>query len=169
MDIYRRNIRRTARALIGLFITLMIIGCGSKKKVAENTVSESIQTVERVETVTIKEPYLIEAKEKLTVDSIGRIAPVKITIRQDDVVGEITLVNNEISYKLEKKDTTFVSREIKEVKSIDTKTETNTVVEVKKTFFQRIKSFSNNIIIFIVILVILYILYKVFRKSLLPL
>jgi len=168
MGIHWRNKAIKVSLLVALGFAL--VGCKAKKVISENIATESIERSEKIEKIVVQEPYKMEVKEEIHFDTIGeiKIKPIRISIKKDNIVGEVVIENNEITYSLEKVDTTIVSREVKEVTTTDTKTDTVKEVEVRKSFFERVKSFSRTLIILAIVIGVLFIGFKLFRKGLLP-
>jgi len=164
MDIHWRDTgKRLIKLITGTLIVLMLLGCKTHKKVSENIVSESVETSERVEILTKENPYKIVMTETVVFDTIGNIVPLELSIIKNDVIGKVTLSNNELIYTLESKDTILVSKDVKEIKTTDKNTDTITIVEKKKNFFESIKSYFDKIHWTIVFLVVIIITYKIVR------
>ena len=164
MDIHWRDTgKRLIKLITGTLIVLMLLGCKTHKKVSENIVSESVETSERVEILTKENPYKIVMTESVVLDTIGNIVPLELSIIKNDVIGKFTLSNNELIYTLESKDTILVSKDVKEIKTKDKNTDTITIVEKKKNFFESIKSYFDTILWTIVFLVVIIITYKIVR------
>jgi len=164
MDIHWRDTgKRLIKLITGTLIVLMLLGCKTHKKVSENIVSESVETSERVEILTKENPYKIVMTETVVLDTIGNIVPLELSIIKNDVIGKVTLSNNELIYTLESKDTILVSKDVKEIKTKDKNKDTITIVEKKKNFFESIKSYFDTILWTIVFLVVIIITYKIVR------
>lgn len=163
MDIHWRN-KVIKLATCGL-VVLMLLGCNSTKRIAENT-SKSVNNIEnRVEEVIKENPFKIETSQLVLFDSVGKIVPIKLKIEKNGIKGEINLSDTALTYVLEQKDTLIKSRSIKEVKISDSSKETTITLKKNKSFLDRIKQYFNTIITITLIFIIAYLAYKAYKKT----